>query len=399
MNSRALRRALTRAAGALAVLTLSTSGLLISGTTAQAADASGTLTLTSDPGDIIGDGLSYSFDSSASDRFSAISYPAHDGASVSVTGADGDDWVLDLAAAHGKTLTTGTYSDVASTNDPQRTGPGLSVRHFGTDCFSATGSFTITTITFGPYGYLSELDASFEQHCEGAPAAIRGKVHVTNPTPTPALEIGVAVSAEGQADKLNGKALVRGTVTCNEPVTVGLTGSVTEVAHRVLINVTSPPPRTASPAPRRRGRHPPPPRRRPRSRRALSRWTRRRRRPIPRTSTSSPTPPGPRRCTSSSSSRNRPAAARRGPADRRPRRTGRAPPERGAADRPPTPVTRRRTRSTGCRRSGTCTAGGPSGRRCGRAARRHRSAASRGGRRSTTGVPDTTAHRWCRCAR
>ncbi|MFD9497745.1 hypothetical protein [Streptomyces sp. NPDC060035] len=44
---------------------------------------------------------------------------------------------------------------------------------------------------------LKELDASFEQHCEGGDPAARGEVHIDNPAP-PA-ELGLAVALDGKA--------------------------------------------------------------------------------------------------------------------------------------------------------------------------------------------------------
>ncbi|HYR99643.1 MAG TPA: hypothetical protein VEO58_11545 [Gemmatimonadales bacterium] len=65
-------------------------------------------------------------------------------------------------------------------NDPAR--PGLS--WFGANgCDSLTGSFTIADLSYTGTS-LTAIDLSFEQHCEGLPAALRGSIHWRADDPT-----------------------------------------------------------------------------------------------------------------------------------------------------------------------------------------------------------------------
>ncbi len=65
-------------------------------------------------------------------------------------------------------------------NDPAR--PGLS--WFGANgCDSLTGSFTIADLSYTGTS-LTAIDLSFEQHCEGFPAALRGSIHWRADDPT-----------------------------------------------------------------------------------------------------------------------------------------------------------------------------------------------------------------------
>jgi hypothetical protein len=80
--------------------------------------------------------------------------------------------------------------------------------------------------------------ATFEQHCEGAEPAARGEVHITNPPPPPELGLDLSVSADGEANVINGRAVLHGTVSCNKPTLVQLGGTVVQVKHRTLITGT-----------------------------------------------------------------------------------------------------------------------------------------------------------------
>jgi hypothetical protein len=79
------------------------------------------------------------------------------------------------------------------------------------------------------------LDATFEQHCEGADAALRGEVHIANPPPPPALELGLVVAVDGTASTLNGSAAVHGTVSCTVAADVNVAGTITQVVKRTLV--------------------------------------------------------------------------------------------------------------------------------------------------------------------
>jgi hypothetical protein len=155
---------------------------------------------------------------------------------VEISGANGDFWDLDLAAPSGQALTAGTtYANATRYPFQAPTAPGLSLFGNGRGCNQVTGSFAVQNAVFGPNGYVQTLDATFEQHCEGGPTAARGEVHIANAPAPPQLGVGVDVSTNAKAVKLDGNAELTGTVTCNEPVSVGVSGLVTEVSHNVII--------------------------------------------------------------------------------------------------------------------------------------------------------------------
>ncbi len=232
------RSGAARAAGALALTlacTAATTGLL-GGSFAQAqSTTSGALSFSGDSGDYISGGQSYSYTTDAQDQLN-VSASSDDGTvSVAVDGANGDWWYLDLAAPSGQALTPGTYTGATRFPFNSAAEPGLSIDGNGRGCNTLTGSFTIEDAVFGPNGYVQTLDATYEQHCEGSSAALRGEVHINNPAPPPVLDLGLAVATDGTASTLNGKAYLHGTVTCNKPVQVVVGGQVVEVKKQVLI--------------------------------------------------------------------------------------------------------------------------------------------------------------------
>lgn len=231
-------RALVRGA---AVLTLAlamatgTTGLL-SGSQAHAQPVTdGSLAFSGDEGDWISGGGSYSYSTDSQDKVSVTGSSDNRVVSLSVDGANGDWWDLDLAAPAGTTLAPGTYDGATRYPFNEGAEPGLSLGGNGRGCNTLTGSFTVTAVEFGPLGYVKELDATFEQHCEGGETAARGEVHVDNPAPPAELGLGLAVALDGTASTLNGKATLHGTVSCNKPVHVDVAGEVTQVKRKQLI--------------------------------------------------------------------------------------------------------------------------------------------------------------------
>ena len=123
----------------------------------------GEFSFKSTSGDYIGGGATVDYKTPA--------YP------VSVTGTLGavhvsaGGWTLDLAAPKGYQLTPGT-NYLGATRYPFNTGPapGLSVSGNGRGCNQDFGSFTIKSVTSGPDGSITGLDATFTQTCESKTA-------------------------------------------------------------------------------------------------------------------------------------------------------------------------------------------------------------------------------------
>ncbi|WP_431682986.1 hypothetical protein [Kitasatospora sp. KL5] len=232
LPARSLGRA---AAGVATALAVAGTTVLTGGAAHAQAVTSGSLSFSGDQGDWITGGQSYSYATDAQDKFDVYASTDHRVISLSLNGAHGGWWSLDLKAPEGKQLAVGEYTGATRAPFSGPAEPGLDLSGDGRGCNTLTGSFTISNVAFGPNGYVQTLDATFEQHCEGWTAAARGEVHIHNPAPPAELDLGLGVAVDGTASTLNGKATVHGTVTCNKPAAVTVSGQVSQVSHRVLI--------------------------------------------------------------------------------------------------------------------------------------------------------------------
>ena len=195
---------------------------------------SASLTMTSDPDDFIGGGQSYSYDTSAGDTFGSTSNGQVVSANI-LLAANGDFWFLDFAAPQGQTLAVGTYSGATRYPFNAPSEPGLSVSGNGRGCNMLTGSFTVNEVTFGPNGYVETFDVDFEQHCEGLIPALRGHLHIVNPPAPQPLTLALGLSPTGSWSRSAGTATVGGTVTCNQPTSVFLSGTLTQRVNRFSV--------------------------------------------------------------------------------------------------------------------------------------------------------------------
>ncbi len=197
---------------------------------------SGSLTLQSDAGDFVGQGQAASF-SSPADTF--LSHGNGSTMRVDVHPQDypTEWWQLVFAAPAGQQLTTGTYTNAARWPFQPTAQPGLQVFGDGRGCNTLNGTFTVLSASFGPYGYPISFDATFEQHCEGSAAALRGEVKVTNPPPPPPLQVQLTVDSAGS--RSGSAAVVHGTVTCNQNVVAPVQVSVSQAGRRSAVSGTT----------------------------------------------------------------------------------------------------------------------------------------------------------------
>jgi len=138
------------------------------------------LTLVSDPGDFVGSGETLSF--TPADGLFVANVNFDNGVSVQFFGPGSNFWQLDFAAANFQPLTDGSYTGVARYPFQPSTQPGLSVVVEGRGCNTVIGSFTVLEASYSD-GVVNAFDATFEQHCEGDSAALRGEIRFNaNPT-------------------------------------------------------------------------------------------------------------------------------------------------------------------------------------------------------------------------
>jgi hypothetical protein len=153
------------------------------------------LSMTSDPGDYIGAGNTYSYTVANA----AISMAgSHSYAGFGISGADGSWWYGDFDPGQGDILVAGATYDNAHRYPFNGTGPGLDVSGNGRGCNTLTGSFSVTWTNFGPDGRLRSLGLTFVQHCEGMTPALHGtfEFRAGDSTPLAPWMIGTTPSAQ-----------------------------------------------------------------------------------------------------------------------------------------------------------------------------------------------------------
>lgn len=131
--------------------------------------------LESDPGDYIGQGLSYSY-TPAGSQIAVSAVQGH--VTVTVTGAE--LWRGEFATMDSVTqLKPGYYGGLQRYPFNNPTKGGLSWYGEGRGSDTLTGWFVVDDATYQG-GVLTSLDLRFEQHNEGAAPALHGKIHWAN---------------------------------------------------------------------------------------------------------------------------------------------------------------------------------------------------------------------------
>ena len=134
------------------------------------------LSFVSDTGDFIGQGWTLLLETPTSTVTPRLDASRRN-VSFSIVGSDGLStlsWTLDLAAPQGQQLVPGTYLNATRYPFQAPTVPGLTFSGDGRGCNQLSGQFTITEAVYGGDGSVQRFRVTFEQHCEGAAAALRG---------------------------------------------------------------------------------------------------------------------------------------------------------------------------------------------------------------------------------
>lgn len=188
------------------------------------------LTFVSEAGDWVGQGETHSFVEGVTAAASS------DNRTINVAVNTTDHWFyLDLAAPATQQLVPGVYNGAVRYPFQEPSQPGLSFYGDGRGCNTLTGTFTVTKAVYGPYGYIQEFEADFEQHCEGLEPALFGSVSISNPPPPPAMTFDLSLNANGSVKRQTGVATVGGTVVCSATTTAQINGVVSQRAGRFAI--------------------------------------------------------------------------------------------------------------------------------------------------------------------
>ncbi len=148
------------------------------------------LYLKSQPGDFVGRGLEQLYMSSDS-AIQGWLPQGGDTFRADITQGTAHYWRVFLTAPAGVPLAVGSYTGAARSAFRPPGSPGLDVSGDGRGCNTLTGQFTVSEIAYSQFNELMLFDATFEQHCEGATAALFGRIRVEIPPPTPGVTLPV----------------------------------------------------------------------------------------------------------------------------------------------------------------------------------------------------------------
>jgi len=132
----------------------------------------------SEPGDYIGEGLSYPAMSVAYEGLSQ-GYPEFNLSDSTIV------FQALLSPPAGQPLVPGTYLDAQRSRSADF--PGLDVTGGGRGCDQVVGSFTVYDATYDTSGNLVSFAAQFFQHCEGFYAALMGNISFNSDVALPPL--------------------------------------------------------------------------------------------------------------------------------------------------------------------------------------------------------------------
>jgi hypothetical protein len=201
---------------------------LVPGTASAQPVSAGTLDVVSEPGDFVGEGQTYHYDTTAGATFAATS-DTFGAIRIEYHGPTGDSGTLAFIPPTNQLFTVGTTYTV----DPSVLEPTMNVNINNRGCAFMSGWFTVEDIAYLPDGSLDRFTASFEQHCNGAVEALRGRIALDVAPPGPPLTVSQSLEATGTVVKSTGSATVAGTVTCSKPTFATIGASVDQVRKGV----------------------------------------------------------------------------------------------------------------------------------------------------------------------
>jgi hypothetical protein len=112
-------------------------------------------------------------------------------------------WGIELAPPTGGTLMPGNYASAHRFQSPKR--PELDVFGDGRGCNTVAGKFTVYEARFDADGNVVAFAADAEQHCEGAPPALRLRIRINGDVP---LQLQLPQAMPGWGQEVYERALV-----------------------------------------------------------------------------------------------------------------------------------------------------------------------------------------------
>ena len=158
------------------------------------------LTLDSQPGDFVGQGILQTF--TPADGTFAVQPTFDGGVEFSFQTPDfSSTWYLYFGPPTGKKLLKGEYEGAQTFAFHSPPKPGIDVYGDGRGCNTLTGRFLVSDIALNADGSVARLGIDFEQHClggEGAQPALYGSVRYNSTVPViPRIAVGTTNALKG----------------------------------------------------------------------------------------------------------------------------------------------------------------------------------------------------------
>jgi Calx-beta domain len=177
------------------------------------------LSLDSQPGDYIGQGVNQSFTPSDG---TFVVQKLSNGVQFSFHTADySSNWNLFFGPASGLTLTRSEYEGAQRFAFHSPTKPGMDVSGDGRGCNTIIGRFLVSSVIFNGTGGIQSLAIDFEQHCEGMGPALFGSVRYNSSvTAVPRVSVGDGNVLKGNVGTSDGTVTLSLSLPSSFPVSV-----------------------------------------------------------------------------------------------------------------------------------------------------------------------------------
>jgi hypothetical protein len=156
------------------------------------------LTLNSQPGDYIGQGITQTF--TPADGTFSVSTSSDEVAISFNTPTFSQFWYLNFGSPTTAKFGRGEYDGAQRTEFRSPTRPGVDVFGDSRGCNTVTGRFLVSDFALNPDSTIARLAIDFEQHCEGAPSALYGSFRYNSSVAAePRLAVASAYTLKGNA--------------------------------------------------------------------------------------------------------------------------------------------------------------------------------------------------------
>ena len=124
-------------------------------------------------------------------------------------------------------MTAGTTYSTRRWPFQQASESGLDVTITGRGCNQSVGEFTVLDVAFAANGDVRRFHATFKQYCELGSVPLQGEIDIVK-IPPPTQTTTITIDAKGSLNQTPKQAVVHGTVTCEVPGPVKISGTVTQ---------------------------------------------------------------------------------------------------------------------------------------------------------------------------